>query len=144
MADTLLLGVRFQPWPCQIDMHTLTDITNEINGTKPVAMYISPAYDATLAYAIQRPDTKQLRIHHLLLVFRRSNAPPSDPCLIVTSEAPEGGGEPVLGIYGERGNEILQQEHGDWADITPFGRRALELASQRLGTNFTEYRKRGE
>jgi hypothetical protein len=126
-------------------MHTIADIANEIHGTKPVAMYVSPAYDATLARAIQRPGTEQLRIHHLLLVFRHSSAPPSDPCLVVSSEAPEGGGEPVLGVYDERGYEILQQERGDWADITPFGRRAVELAGQRLGTTFTEYdsRRRG-
>jgi hypothetical protein len=123
-------------------MRTIGDISNEIHGAKPVAMYVSPAYDATLARAIQRPGREQLRVHHLLLVFRHSTAPPSDPCLVVSAEALAGGGEPVLGVYDEKGCEILRQERGDWADITPFGRRAVELAGQRLGTTLTEYDSR--
>ena len=123
-------------------MHTISDIANEIHGTDTVAMYGSPTHDATLARAIQRPGSEQLRIHHLLMVFARQSAPPSDPCLIVSSETPEGGGAPVLGIYDQTGRQMVREQQGDWADLQTFGRRAIALASERLGTTFKEHESR--
>jgi hypothetical protein len=122
-----------------MDMNTIADIANEIGGTNPVAMYVSPEYDATLARAIQSPRSGGCRIHHLLLVFARPSAPASDPCLIVSSETPEDEEAPVLVIYDKSGQGILRKQRGDWVDIETFGRRAVALASQRLGVTFEEY-----
>ena len=120
-------------------MNTIADIAEQIDGTNPVAMYVSADYDATLARAIQSPRSKESQIHHVLLVFARPSAPASAPCLIVCSETPKDEDAPVLGIYDKSGHEILRKERGDWGDIGVFGRRALALASQRLGVTFTEY-----
>ena len=132
-------GVRDALCRYQITMNTIADIANGTDGTNPVAMYVSLDYDATLARAIQSPRSEGCRVHHLLMVFARPSAPPSDPCLIVSSETPKGEGAPALGIYDQSGHEILREERGDWGDIEAFGRRAVALASQRLGATFTEY-----
>ena len=123
-------------------MNTFADVANEING-EPMAMYVSPEYGATLARGRKLPTSKELRIHYVLMVFAHETASSGDPRLIITSEIPESGGGPVLGIYDESGHITLCDE-GDWNDVGVFGGRAVELASQRLGTVFKEHTFRGK
>jgi hypothetical protein len=119
-------------------MQTISDIANEIHGTDTVAIYISPNHNATLARATQRPGSEQLRIHHLLMVFVRQSALPSEPCLVVCSETPEGGGAPVLTVYDPSGCQTVREQQGDLTDLRTFGRKAVALAGERLGTRFNE------
>jgi hypothetical protein len=124
-------------------MRTIADIGNDIHGTNPVAMYVSPTHDATLARAIQIPGSDQCRYLYLLIVWQRPSGPATDkPCLIISSETVTGGGETVLGVYEATGHQILHDERGDWTDIAAFGYRAVALASHRLATTFVEHELR--